>query len=169
MTCTCRCAIQRREDAATGCTQTGRTRTREPNLHWLSCRRCSNSGLPKIPLPWEATPSMNNPPLPLFQRHNRNPILSAADWPYQINSVFNPGAILLKDGTTLLMCRVEDRRGHSHLTAARSANGVDGWKVDPQPTLKPEPDRWPEELWGVEDPRVTFVPELDRYAVVYTA
>jgi hypothetical protein len=32
---------------------------------------------------------------------------------------------LLPDGTTLLLCRVEDRRGHSHLCAARSCNGVD--------------------------------------------
>jgi len=112
---------------------------------------------------------MNNRPSPLFQRHNRNPILSAADWPYEINSVFNPGATLLKDGTTLLLCRVEDRRGMSHLTAARSANGVDGWTVDPQPTLSPDPEHWPEELWGVEDPRITYVPELDRYMIAYTA
>ncbi len=107
--------------------------------------------------------------MPLFQRHNRNPILSAADWPYEVNSVFNPGATLLKDGTTLLLCRVEDRRGMSHLTAVRSANGIDGWQVDAQPTFSPDPQHWPEELWGVEDPRITFVPELDRYMVAYTA
>lgn len=107
--------------------------------------------------------------MPLFQRHKRNPILTAGDWPYQINTVFNPGAILLKDGTTLLLCRVEDRRGLSHLTAARSGNGVDGWVVDPHPTLSPDPEHFPEELWGVEDPRITYVPELDRYIVAYTA
>ena len=44
-------------------------------------------------------------------RHKFNPILTAAQWPYPINSVFNPGATLLPDGTTLLLCRVEDRRG----------------------------------------------------------
>src|SRR5262249_51202006 len=63
-------------------------------------------------------------PMSLFSRHPKNPILSAADWPYDINSVFNAGATLLADGTTLLLCRVEDRRGHSHLCAARSKNGV---------------------------------------------
>ena len=63
----------------------------------------------------------------LFHRHPRNPILTAADWPYPAHTVFNPGATRLADGTTLLLCRVEDRRGHSHLCAARSANGVDGW------------------------------------------
>ena len=60
----------------------------------------------------------------LFRRHDGNPILTAADWPYPANSVFNPGATLLPDGTTLLLCRVEDRRGHSHLCAARSAKAV---------------------------------------------
>ena len=31
------------------------------------------------------------------------------------------------------------------------------------------PDQFPEELYGIEDPRITFVPELNCYAVVYTA
>ena len=83
--------------------------------------------------------------------------------------MFNPGATLLPDGTTLLLCRVEDRRGLSHLCAARSANGVDDWQIDPQPTLLPDPEHYPEELWGIEDPRITYVPELNKYAVVYTA
>jgi predicted GH43/DUF377 family glycosyl hydrolase len=112
---------------------------------------------------------MSNRHIELFQRHRGNPILTAANWHYPVNSVFNAGATMLQDGTTLLLCRVEDRRGHSHLCAARSANGVDGWRIDPQPTLAPDPERWPEELWGVEDPRITYVPELGRYAVVYTS
>jgi predicted GH43/DUF377 family glycosyl hydrolase len=105
----------------------------------------------------------------LFVRHKLNPILTAADWPYQVHSVFNPGAVLLRDGTTLLLCRVEDRRGHSHLSAARSVNGIDGWKIDDRPTLIPDPEHFPEELWGIEDPRITFLGELNKYAVVYTA
>ncbi|MBN1903355.1 glycosidase [Candidatus Sumerlaeota bacterium] len=112
---------------------------------------------------------MNNKHPEIFIRHERNPLLTAVDWPYPVNSVFNPGATLLPDGTTLLLCRVEDRRGHSHLCAARSANGIDGWKIDAQPTLMPDPERFPEELWGIEDPRITFVSELNKYAVVYTA
>ncbi|MDR3762701.1 MAG: glycosidase [Acidobacteriota bacterium] len=105
----------------------------------------------------------------LLHRHPSNPILTRKDWPYPINSVFNPGATLLADGTTLLLCRVEDRRGLSHLCAARSANGVDGWQIDPQPTLMPNPEEYPEELWGIEDPRLTFVPELQQYAVAFTS
>jgi predicted GH43/DUF377 family glycosyl hydrolase len=106
---------------------------------------------------------------PLLHRHAANPILASKDWPYQINSVFNAGATLLQDGTTLLLCRVEDRRGLSHLCAARSANGVDGWKIDRTPTLMADPENYPEELWGIEDPRITWVPELEKYAVVYTS
>ena len=51
---------------------------------------------------------------PLLYRHAANPILTSKDWPYPINSVFNAGATLLEDGSTLLLCRVEDRRGLSH-------------------------------------------------------
>ncbi len=105
----------------------------------------------------------------LFQRHANNPILTSAAWPYPAHTVFNPGATRLRDGTTLLLCRVEDRRGHSHLTAARSTNGVDGWVIDPTPTLKPDPEHYPEEMWGIEDPRITFVDELGKYGIAYTA
>lgn len=105
----------------------------------------------------------------LLVRHPANPILSASDWPYPAHSVFNPGATRLKDGTTLLLCRVEDRRGHSHLCAARSVSGVDGWVIDDEPTMLPTPSTHPEELWGIEDPRITYIPELERFAVAYTA
>ncbi len=112
---------------------------------------------------------MSNQHPELFRRHKLNPILTAANWPYPVNSVFNPGATLLLDGSTLLLCRVEDRRGHSHLSAARSANGVDDWQIDPQPTLSSDPEHFPEEVWGIEDPRITYLPELGQYAIVYTA
>ena len=112
---------------------------------------------------------MSIQPTELFRRHESNPILSVKDWPYPINSVFNPGATLLQDGSTLLLCRVEDRCGHSHFCVARSDNGIGNWQIDPQPTLIADPDQFPEELWGIEDPRITYVPELRKYAVVYTA
>lgn len=105
----------------------------------------------------------------LFHRHAANPILTAADWPYPAHTVFNPGATLLRDGTTLLLCRVEDRRGHSHLCAARSENGVDGWVIDSKPTFLPSPESHPEELWGIEDPRITWLEDQQQYAIAYTA
>ncbi len=105
----------------------------------------------------------------LLTRSARNPILTARHWPHTVNAVFNPGAVRLKDGTTLLLCRVEDRRGISSLWAARSKNGVDRWKIDPFPTLTPDSDEHPEEIWGVEDPRIVWLDELGKYAITYTA
>ncbi|TAM57117.1 MAG: glycosidase [Chloroflexota bacterium] len=104
----------------------------------------------------------------LFSRCPANPILTARDLPYAANTVMNPGAALV-DGETVLLMRVEDRRGISHLTVARSSNGIDGWRIDPKPSFRPAPERHAEELWGVEDPRLTWLPELGQWLVVYTA
>ncbi|MDQ3666838.1 MAG: glycosidase [Acidobacteriota bacterium] len=105
----------------------------------------------------------------LFRRAEKNPILTASDWPYQVNSVFNPGASRLSDGQTLLLARVEDRTGISHLTAARSQDGMTAWRIDPQPTFAADPKNYPEEEWGVEDARIVYLAELEQYAVTYTA
>lgn len=105
----------------------------------------------------------------LFRRNHSNPILTAAQWPYPVHSVFNAGAVRLENGTTLLLCRVEDRRGLSHLCAARSPDGISDWVIDPEPTLRADPERHPEELWGIEDPRITFVADIGKYAIAYTA
>ncbi|MCG6925299.1 MAG: glycosidase [Acidobacteria bacterium] len=115
-------------------------------------------------------PAESGLPSTLFQRHPGNPILTARYWPYPVNSVFNAGAVRLETGgETLLLVRCEDHRGHSHLTAARSKDGAGGWEIDPSPTFSGDPQSHSEELWGVEDPRITWAPELGRYAVVYVA
>jgi predicted GH43/DUF377 family glycosyl hydrolase len=103
----------------------------------------------------------------LFERHPGNPILTAEDWPYPVNAVFNPAAAAL-DGETVLLARVEDLRGISHLTVARSANGVDGWSIEPTPLLAPD-GATASEQWGFEDPRVVWVEELDRWVITCTA
>ena len=108
---------------------------------------------------------MNQPEL--FRRHAGNPILTAEDWPYPVNAVFNPAAAFL-GGETVLLARVEDRRGISHLAVARSANGVDGWTVDPEPLLAPDGENASEQ-WGFEDPRVVWVDELARWVITCTA
>lgn len=105
----------------------------------------------------------------LFKRYPNNPILTAADWPYAANTVFNAGATRLENGETLLLVRVEDRRGISHLTVARSADGLSGWRIDSTPTILPQPGEYPEELWGIEDPRIVWLPELGQYSITYTA
>lgn len=103
----------------------------------------------------------------LFNREPTNPILTAEDWPYPVNAVFNPAAAQVDD-VTVVLARVEDRRGISHLTVARSADGVGDWIVEPEPFLAPA-DGVESELWGLEDPRVVFVPELERWVITCTA
>lgn len=107
-------------------------------------------------------------PADIFTRHPANPIITVDQLPYRANSVFNPGAGLV-GGETLLLVRVEDLRGISHLVAARSTDGASDWRFDPEPLIRPEPDTHPEEIWGCEDPRLSWLPELDQWAIAYTA
>lgn len=104
----------------------------------------------------------------LFIRHPENPIITARDLRYPANTVFNPGATLF-DGGTLLLLRVEDRRGHSHLTVAKSRDGFGDWEIDDKPTFVADPDQYPEEIWGVEDPRITYMEDEKKWAIAYTA
>lgn len=104
----------------------------------------------------------------LFRRSEVNPILTAADVPYPANSIFNPGAARL-ERETVLLARVEDLRGISQLHVARSSDGVTGWKFDSEALLRSGVDHYPEEIWGCEDPRLTWLPEREAWAIAYTA
>lgn len=104
----------------------------------------------------------------LLRRHAANPILTALDWPYPVSATFNPGAERLRDGRTVLMVRCEDHRGASHLTRAVSLDGATAWQIDPRPTFTAQEDT-PEERYGVEDPRLTWVEERGAYAMVYAS
>lgn len=104
----------------------------------------------------------------LFVREPTNPVIRATDLPFTANTVFNAAALAFED-ETLLLLRVEDRRGISHLTTARSADGISGWRFPPRPSLVPDPNHHPEEVWGIEDPRVTWLPEREAWAIAYTA
>jgi predicted GH43/DUF377 family glycosyl hydrolase len=103
----------------------------------------------------------------LFHRHPGNPILTADDWPYLANAVFNPAAARI-DETTILLARVEDLTGISHLTVARSANGFDNWSVAAEPLLAPDAEI-ESEAWGFEDARTVWVEELNRFVITCTA
>ena len=104
----------------------------------------------------------------LFSRFRGNPIIQPTDLAYNVNSVFNAGVTKVGDETILLM-RVEDRRGISHFTVARSKDGIRNWIIDPLPTLMPSPDTNPEELFGIEDPRITYIEESKIWVICYTA
>ncbi|MDZ4713691.1 MAG: glycosidase [bacterium] len=104
----------------------------------------------------------------LFKRYTGNPILSSTIWPYKINSVFNAGATIY-DGKVLLLARVEELRGFSHLCKAVSVDGFTDWVIDKQPTMMYEPDKCPEEKYGIEDPRIVKLEDEGIYAITYTS
>jgi predicted GH43/DUF377 family glycosyl hydrolase len=66
-------------------------------------------------------------------------------------AVFNPpddtvpgphgvqGGACQVDDETILLVRVEDRCRHSHLTVARSKDGVSDWRIDSQRSVAPRP------------------------------
>jgi len=105
--------------------------------------------------------------LSLFRRYEHNPILTPAQWPYPVAGVFNPGVASV-DGETILLVRVEDSRGFSHLTVARSADGKTNWEIDPKPTLVPE-RAYQEERWGIEDPRIVYLEDRKAFAITYVS
>jgi predicted GH43/DUF377 family glycosyl hydrolase len=103
----------------------------------------------------------------LFSRYEGNPILTANNWPYPINSVFNPAAIRV-NGEVLLLNRVEELRGFSHLTCARSKDGLTDWVIDEMPTMKADSGT-KEERWGLEDPRIVWLEEQKQFAITYVS
>ncbi len=103
----------------------------------------------------------------LFERYEGNPIFTSANWPYPISAVFNPAAVAI-DGEVLLLNRVEELRGFSHLTCARSKDGLTDWKIDETPTMKAD-QATKEEKWGLEDPRIVWLEEQETYAITYVS
>ncbi|HUK44859.1 MAG TPA: hypothetical protein VLV28_06170 [Gaiellaceae bacterium] len=97
-------------------------------------------------------------------RYDGNPVLEVSGWPETANAVFNPAAVF-HEGETLLLVRVEDRTGISHLGVARSADGLTGWVVEPERALRPDLAS-DGERFGLEDPRITRLG--DEYLIVYT-
>jgi predicted GH43/DUF377 family glycosyl hydrolase len=102
-----------------------------------------------------------------FKRYDKNPILSSNNVPYPCNTVFNAAACKFQN-QYLLLLRIEDLKGHSHLTLARSGDGYQ-FEVDAQPWITPsdDPHYEPYERFGVEDPRITSMG--DNFYITYTA
>jgi predicted GH43/DUF377 family glycosyl hydrolase len=100
-------------------------------------------------------------------------VLSPDGTPEQVEGVLNPAGAVARDGTWLLYPRVVAAGNVSRIGLYRGER--DGEQVQFEKlgyALQPEQ---PYELrtvpggMGCEDPRVTFVPVLDRYVMVYTA
>lgn len=125
--------------------------------------------------------SLNQPLL----RYPQNPILTAQQvndvWraPHlRVVTVHNAG-VVTRNNETALLFRSHLRCGLSVLGLARGTDGISGWRVEPEPVLKParthdvyadgvNPETIMEmESGGVEDPRIN--PVDDTLAVTYSA
>lgn len=115
----------------------------------------------------------------LFTRHELNPIISPRDLPYPCDCVCNPAAHLVGDDVLLLL-RVIDQEGSSHITVARSRDGITEWRIEDHPLIAPNDvaARWPLsvkaeydtsfEAYGSEDPRVVYLEDREEYVIAYT-
>lgn len=103
----------------------------------------------------------------MFARSEHNPLITFRDMPYPCNTVFNPGATEF-EGETLLLLRVEDLEGRSHLTIARSKDGETDWRIDDCPFMHPCEQDVPYEDYGIEDARITYLEEIGKYIIAYT-
>ena len=127
------------------------------------------------------TVSLNTPLI----RYPKNPILSShdvnkvwADPGLQVTTVHNAGVTGLGEDTVMLF-RSHLRCGISVLGVARSRNGLNDWRIGPEPFMKPanksdciddKPDKETlinNESGGVEDPRITEIE--GEYAITYSA
>jgi predicted GH43/DUF377 family glycosyl hydrolase len=102
----------------------------------------------------------------LLVRAPENPILTPDAMPVACKAVCNPGAHIV-DGKVLLLLRVIDEQNHSQLFVARSDNGITDWTIEAEPLLSPFTDHAWYDDWGCEDPRITYLDDLQLYAIVY--
>ena len=118
-------------------------------------------------------------------RYPKNPIIKSSDvnkvWKdpiHRVITVHNAGVTRM-DGETVLLFRSHLRCGISVLGLAISKNGIDNWRIHPDPVLKPAThnDLFAEksdanliienEAGGVEDARITQIDDV--YAITYSA
>ena len=104
---------------------------------------------------------------PIVQRFPGNPILTAKDIPYKVETVHN-AAVVKHDGKYVMIFRSHTDNGRSILGIANSPDGYN-FKSRPEPFMTPSTD--PEfaeyEASGVEDSRITCID--GTYYITYSA
>lgn len=97
------------------------------------------------------------------------------DRPEEVEGVLNPAAARGPDGELYLFPRVVGRGNYSRIGLCRvrfNGNGDPigverlGYALEPREAYELRPEHG---TGGCEDPRVTFIPELDTYVMVYAA
>ncbi len=106
-------------------------------------------------------------PAPIVQRYQGNPILTAADIPYPVETVHNAGVARYGDGYVMLF-RAHRATGRSILGLADSEDGFH-WVPRRDPFMVPAMDEpFAEyEAFGIEDPRICQIG--DTYLITYSA
>ncbi len=103
-----------------------------------------------------------------LERVATNPIVRASQISFAMASgAFNPGACVdRRSGRVVLLVRVfEGDTRRSCLALALSKDGITIDEVWPTPAVAREA---PYEEWGVEDARITYLEDEERYAITYT-
>jgi predicted GH43/DUF377 family glycosyl hydrolase len=85
----------------------------------------------------------------LFVRYGANPIIHARDISNQSNSVFNARSNHFGDDS-LLLIRVKDLRGISHLTAAHNWDCVADCQIESYSTLLASKDKYCGRKYGAK-------------------
>jgi predicted GH43/DUF377 family glycosyl hydrolase len=103
----------------------------------------------------------------LIKRFAKNPILTAADIPYEVSTVHNAGVIKYKENYIMLF-RSHLKNGRSIIGLAKSKDGFN-FNVAKGPFLIPAEEGIFKEYeeYGVEDPRITKLEE--KYYITYSA
>jgi len=96
------------------------------------------------------------------------PLVPQEGNPHEIEGILNPAAARDRDGRLLIYPRCVAAGNISRIGLVRAEHGTlkrIGYALEPHASyeLRPEPG------FGCEDPRVTFIPILDRYVMAYTA
>lgn len=100
------------------------------------------------------------------------PVLVPDGDPNELEGVLNPASARTRDGGLLLYPRAVAKGNISRVervgVTQRDATFItqrDGFALEPEATYEVRPSAG----YGCEDPRVTFIPALDRYVMAYTA
>jgi predicted GH43/DUF377 family glycosyl hydrolase len=103
-----------------------------------------------------------------LERLATNPLITPSQIPFtRASGAFNPGACVDRaSGGVVLLVRVfeEDTR-RSCLALALSSDGRQIDEIRDRPAVRREA---PYEEWGVEDARITYLEDEERYAITYT-
>lgn len=93
----------------------------------------------------------------VLTRYDRNPVLTAKDFPTRMRAVYNSSAVKLRDGSYVMLCRTNQLNHRTLLWGADSKDGLT-WKLRPEPFEMPSDPLWNKVARSVYyDPRITWI------------